>query len=317
MIDRVAADLGRTLLEVPVGFKWFVPGLLDGSVAFGGEESAGASFLQRDGSVWTTDKDGIILCLLGLGDHRGRPGSRRRSTTRSLTARYGDAGLRADRLAGHPRAEGGAGQALAGAGHGRRAGRRADHRDADHGARQRRGDRWAQGDRPSPAGSPPGRRAPRTSTSSTPSRSAAPSTWPDPGRGPRDRRRRRSAVHEQGRLRGSPHRLHSIFTEVTRPATGLRPWILPGGTGLPAARRAGAGLACRPAVPWPACPGRWSPCLTSLPRYRRTRTARAGVSGVCRFPHAAGDGHVSTRRPPREGVGAITALRGTAAPPGI
>jgi len=64
MIDRVAASLGRTLLEVPVGFKWFVPGLLDGSVGFGGEESAGASFLQRDGSVWTTDKDGIILDLL-------------------------------------------------------------------------------------------------------------------------------------------------------------------------------------------------------------------------------------------------------------
>jgi phosphoglucomutase len=64
MIDRVAASLERALLEVPVGFKWFVPGLLDGSVAFGGEESAGASFLQRDGSVWTTDKDGIILALL-------------------------------------------------------------------------------------------------------------------------------------------------------------------------------------------------------------------------------------------------------------
>ncbi|GAA2632403.1 phosphoglucomutase (alpha-D-glucose-1,6-bisphosphate-dependent) [Dactylosporangium fulvum] len=64
MIDRVAEDLGRTLLEVPVGFKWFVPGLLDGSVGFGGEESAGASFLRRDGSVWTTDKDGILLCLL-------------------------------------------------------------------------------------------------------------------------------------------------------------------------------------------------------------------------------------------------------------
>ncbi|HEY1920246.1 MAG TPA: phosphoglucomutase (alpha-D-glucose-1,6-bisphosphate-dependent) [Streptosporangiaceae bacterium] len=64
MIDRVTADLGRRLLEVPVGFKWFVPGLLDGSVGFGGEESAGASFLQHDGSVWTTDKDGIILALL-------------------------------------------------------------------------------------------------------------------------------------------------------------------------------------------------------------------------------------------------------------
>jgi phosphoglucomutase len=64
MIDMVAADLGRTLVEVPVGFKWFVPGLLDGSVGFGGEESAGASFLRRDGSVWTTDKDGILLALL-------------------------------------------------------------------------------------------------------------------------------------------------------------------------------------------------------------------------------------------------------------
>jgi phosphoglucomutase len=64
MIDRVTAGLDRPLLEVPVGFKWFVPGLLDGSVGFGGEESAGASFLQRDGSVWTTDKDGLILALL-------------------------------------------------------------------------------------------------------------------------------------------------------------------------------------------------------------------------------------------------------------
>ncbi len=64
MIDHVARDLGRTLLEVPVGFKWFVPGLLDGSVGFGGEESAGASFLRFDGGVWTTDKDGIILALL-------------------------------------------------------------------------------------------------------------------------------------------------------------------------------------------------------------------------------------------------------------
>ena len=64
MIDRVAAALGRRLDEVPVGFKWFVPGLLDGSVGFGGEESAGASFLRRDGTVWTTDKDGILLALL-------------------------------------------------------------------------------------------------------------------------------------------------------------------------------------------------------------------------------------------------------------
>ena len=64
MIDRVAGALGRRLWEVPVGFKWFVPGLIDGSVGFGGEESAGASFLRKDGTVWTTDKDGILLALL-------------------------------------------------------------------------------------------------------------------------------------------------------------------------------------------------------------------------------------------------------------
>ncbi|NJC24327.1 phosphoglucomutase [Arthrobacter pigmenti] len=64
IIDRVAADLGRTLEEVPVGFKWFVPGLMSGQVAFGGEESAGASFLRHDGSTWSTDKDGILLALL-------------------------------------------------------------------------------------------------------------------------------------------------------------------------------------------------------------------------------------------------------------
>lgn len=64
MIDRVVASIGATLWEVPVGFKWFVPGLLDGSVGFGGEESAGASFLRMDGTVWTTDKDGILLALL-------------------------------------------------------------------------------------------------------------------------------------------------------------------------------------------------------------------------------------------------------------
>jgi len=64
MIDRVAAKLGRRLYEVPVGFQWFVDGLLDGSLSFGGEESAGASFVRTDGSVWTTDKDGIIPSLL-------------------------------------------------------------------------------------------------------------------------------------------------------------------------------------------------------------------------------------------------------------
>jgi phosphoglucomutase len=88
MIDRVADGLGRRLLEVPVGFKWFVPGLLDGSVGFGGEESAGASFLQRDGSAWTTDKDGIILALLAseITAVTGRSPSQ---LYRTLTERYG------------------------------------------------------------------------------------------------------------------------------------------------------------------------------------------------------------------------------------
>jgi phosphoglucomutase len=66
IIDRVAAKLGRALVEVPVGFKWFVPGLLDGSLGFGGEESAGASFLRQDGAVWTTDKDGVVMDLLAV-----------------------------------------------------------------------------------------------------------------------------------------------------------------------------------------------------------------------------------------------------------
>ncbi len=89
MIDRVAAAAGRTLTEVPVGFKWFVPGLLDGSIAFGGEESAGASFLRRDGSVWTTDKDGIILCLLA-SEITAATGRSPSEHYRELTGRYGD-----------------------------------------------------------------------------------------------------------------------------------------------------------------------------------------------------------------------------------
>jgi phosphoglucomutase len=85
LIDRVVHDLGRRLVEVPVGFKWFVDGLIDGSLGFGGEESAGASFLRHDGSTWTTDKDGIVLCLLAA----------------ELTARTGeDPGARFEALAG-------------------------------------------------------------------------------------------------------------------------------------------------------------------------------------------------------------------------
>jgi phosphoglucomutase len=89
MIDRVAASLDRRLLEVPVGFKWFVPGLLDGSVGFGGEESAGASFLRRDGSVWTTDKDGILLALLA-SEIIATTGKSPSQHYAALTARFGD-----------------------------------------------------------------------------------------------------------------------------------------------------------------------------------------------------------------------------------
>jgi len=89
MIDRVAAALGRDLKEVPVGFKWFVDGLVDGAFGFGGEESAGASFLRKDGTVWTTDKDGIILCLLAceiLAVTGKDPGEH----YRELVTRFGD-----------------------------------------------------------------------------------------------------------------------------------------------------------------------------------------------------------------------------------
>ena len=88
MLDRVAADLGRRLLEVPVGFKWFVAGLLDGSLGFGGEESAGASFLRRDGTVWTTDKDGIIACLLAA-EMTARSGRDPGAAYAALTERFG------------------------------------------------------------------------------------------------------------------------------------------------------------------------------------------------------------------------------------
>jgi len=89
MIDRVAADLGGRLVEVPVGFKWFVPGLIDGSFGFGGEESAGASFLRTDGHVWTTDKDGILLALLAseILAATGRTPSQHYG---ELVARHGD-----------------------------------------------------------------------------------------------------------------------------------------------------------------------------------------------------------------------------------
>ena len=89
MIDRVTADLGRTLMEVPVGFKWFVPGLLSGEVAFGGEESAGASFLRMDGTPWSTDKDGILLALLA-SEITAVTEKTPSQHYRELTSRFGD-----------------------------------------------------------------------------------------------------------------------------------------------------------------------------------------------------------------------------------
>jgi phosphoglucomutase len=88
MIDRVVKKLGRELREVPVGFKWFVPGLFDGSYCFGGEESAGASFLRRDGTVWTTDKDGLIMDLLAA-EITARTGKDPGEHYRELTAEFG------------------------------------------------------------------------------------------------------------------------------------------------------------------------------------------------------------------------------------
>lgn len=89
MIDRVAEKLGRTLYQVPVGFKWFVDGLLDGSLGFGGEESAGASFLRRDGGVWTTDKDGIVPALLAA-EITARTGRDPGEMYRDLTREFGE-----------------------------------------------------------------------------------------------------------------------------------------------------------------------------------------------------------------------------------
>ncbi len=88
LIDRVARSLNRRLVEVPVGFKWFVEGLLDGSLGFGGEESAGATFLRRDGTVWTTDKDGIVMALLAA-EIMARTGKDPGELYVALTGRFG------------------------------------------------------------------------------------------------------------------------------------------------------------------------------------------------------------------------------------
>src|SRR5207244_4908644 len=124
LIDRVGRELGRQVVEVPVGFKWFVEGLLDGSLGFGGEESAGASFLRRDGTPWSTDKDGLIPCLLAaemtaktgadpgqtfdrLAERFGRPAYRRVDVAatpeeKRLLGALSAEQVTSDRLAGEP-----------------------------------------------------------------------------------------------------------------------------------------------------------------------------------------------------------------------
>jgi phosphoglucomutase len=113
MIDKVATKLGRTLVEVPVGFKWFVPGLSDGSIGFGGEESAGASFLTSDGRTWTTDKDGILLDLLASeilavtgttpSQHYAALGRRVRADLVRPGRRPGEPGAEGEARCAHPR----------------------------------------------------------------------------------------------------------------------------------------------------------------------------------------------------------------------
>jgi phosphoglucomutase len=102
MIDRVTADRGHPLLEVPVGFKWFVDGLVNGTVGFGGEESAGASFLRRDGTVWTTDKDGLIPCLLAA-EMTARLGTDPGQVYEGLTERFGRPAYRRVDVAAGPK----------------------------------------------------------------------------------------------------------------------------------------------------------------------------------------------------------------------
>ena len=146
IIDRVVDDLGRRLYEVPVGFKWFVSGLLDGSLGFGGEESAGASFLRRDGAAWSTDKDGLVPCLLAA-EMTARTGADPGKTYDGLAERFGRPSYRRVDVAATPEQKSVLSQAVGRAGHRPGARRRADPRRADPRAGQRRADRRREGRR--------------------------------------------------------------------------------------------------------------------------------------------------------------------------
>jgi alpha-D-glucose phosphate-specific phosphoglucomutase len=145
MIDRVVNKLGRRLCETPVGFKWFAPGLFDGSFGFGGEESAGASFLRRDGTVWTTDKDGPIMNLLAA-EITAVTGKDPGEHFRELTAEFGTPYYTRIDATATPEQKAQLVQTLARSGEGVKPGRRSDHRQADACARQQRGHRRIEGD---------------------------------------------------------------------------------------------------------------------------------------------------------------------------
>ncbi len=145
MIDRVAKGLGRPMLEVPVGFKWFVDGLIDGSLGFVGEESAGATFLRRNGKVWTTDKDGLILGLLAA-EMTAVTGKDPGGLYSDLTAKYGSPVYQRIDAAATKEQKSKLGKAVRQGGHGDHAGGRWDHLDPDRSSRQSRGDRRIEGD---------------------------------------------------------------------------------------------------------------------------------------------------------------------------
>ena len=146
MIDRVVKELGRRLCEVPVGFKWFVPGLFDGSLCFGGEESAGASFLRHDGTVWTTDKDGPIMDLLAA-EIMARTGKDPGQHYQELEAQFGTSYYARIDAAATPEQKATLRQTLAGSGLDH-APRRRTHPEQVHGCpRQQRTDRRLEGRR--------------------------------------------------------------------------------------------------------------------------------------------------------------------------
>jgi phosphoglucomutase len=173
IIDRVVQKLGRELREVPVGFKWFVPGLLDGSCCFGGEESAGASFLRRDGTVWSTDKDGLIMVLLAaeIAASTGKdPGQH----YQEITAEFGTPYYTRIDAPSTPEQKAKLSALSPGLRQGVGIGGRADYRQADPGARQSSSDWRAESRRQKTAGSRPAPPAQKISTRSMRRVSTAP-----------------------------------------------------------------------------------------------------------------------------------------------